>query len=356
MNFNLSILRRDAKAFRKVSPRVTFRLLALIELQKRVGDHGLRRLKELDLELVGTKLGVSGRSVRRWMKLYSAGGAAALLSRPIRGRRAVVIRGRLANRILGWRKRYGWGAEVIAAHLKHDHDIVVGRYRIERYLRRKSLLRKVRRKPKNKHTRRVRVNTPGAHTQIDVKYLMRTLTGGRHCYVYSFVDHASRWRFKRAYEMFGKLQTKLFMEDLLRVVPFPILRLQSDNGSEFTNHLTSHLDDPKPHPLDTFCEAQGIRHKLIPPGVKELQGLVERSHRQDDEEVYHRHEGRVHTIAGLNQILDEYCTWANGKRRRKALGWLTSDQWLADWKKGLATIHKISEAADNTNDFADKAA
>lgn len=356
MDFNLLVLRREAKAFRKVSPRVTFRLLALIELQKRVGKHGLRRLKELDLELVGTKLGVSGRSIRRWINLYYRGGAAALLPKPIRGRRAVPIRGRLASRILGWRKQYGWGAEVIAAHLKYDHDIEIGRYRIERYLRRKKLLRKVRRKVKNKHTRRVVIKIPGAHTQVDVKYLTRTLSNGTRCYVYSFVDHATRWRFKRAYEMFGKLQTKLFVEELLQVVPFPVLRLQTDNGSEFTNRLTSHLDDPKPHPLGELCKERGIRHKLIPPGEKELQGLVERSHRQDDEEVYNRYEGRVHTIAGLNQILDEYCQWANEKRRRKALGWKTSNQWLAEWKKEQENVHEISDTTDNAYEITDKAA
>jgi hypothetical protein len=39
---------------------------------------------------------------------------------------------------------------------------------------------------------------------------------------------------------------------------------------------------------------------------------------------------------GLNRLLDEHCRWCNSKRRRKALAWKTSDQWLADYEKAKA--------------------
>jgi len=275
-----------------------------------------------------------------------------LSPRPIRGRKAVAIRGRLAARILSMRRRYGWGAEVIQAHLFYDHSTSLGRYRIERYLRGHGLIRKVRRKKKNKHTRKVKIDHPGEFTQIDVKYVTKALKSGARAYVYSFVDHASKWRFKRAYEMFGNLQTKAFMEELLIRVPFVIQKIQSDNGGEFTNRFNSHPDDPKPHLLDEICQAHGIRHKLIPPGEKELQGLVERNHRQDEEELYHRLEKRIETISGLNSELDSYCGWANARRRRKALGWNTSDQWLREYKNSKDLLkskeEKAEEAQDNT--------
>ena len=354
MEFKISVLRREAKAWRKISPRVCFRLLLLIELEKFRQKHraGRRRLSDSDYEIVASRFGKSGRTLRRYAQAYLKQGVAGLSPRPIRGRKAVAIRGRLAQRILGWRRRYNWGAEVIQAHLLHDHGVKLGRYRIERFLRKHGLIKKVRRKKKNKHTRKVKIANPGEFTQIDVKYVTTALKSGARAYVYSFVDHASKWRFKRAYEMFGNLQTKAFMEELLLSVPFPIQKIQSDNGGEFTNRFNSHPDDPKPHLLDEICQTHGIRHKLIPPGEKELQGLVERNHRQDEDELYHRLTKRIETIAGLNTELDRYCSWANGRRRRKALTWKTSDQWLAVYKKAKDSLkserNPAEEAIDNT--------
>ena len=78
------------------------------------------------------------------------------------------------------------------------------------------------------------------------------------------------------------------MEKLIKICPFTIKRIQSDNGVEFTYKYVSIADDPKEHPLDKFCTENNIVHKLVPPGEKELQGLVERSHRQDDQELFSR--------------------------------------------------------------------
>ena len=353
MEFKITVLRREAKAWRKISPRVCFRLLLLIELEKFRQKHrgGRRRLSDSDYEIVASRFGKCGRTLRRYAQAYLSRGVAGLSPRPIRGRRAVAIRGRLAQRILDWRRRYQWGAEVIQAHLLYDHGIRLGRSRIERLLRKQGLLRKVRRKKKNKHTRKVRIDHPGQFTQIDVKYVTRALKSGARAYVYSFVDHASKWRYKRAFEMYGNLQTKAFMEELLLKAPFKIQMIQSDNGGEFTNRFNSHLDDPKPHLLDEICKANGIRHKLIPPGEKELQGLVERNHRQDEEELYHRLDKRLETISGLNTELDRYCRWANRRRRRKALSWKTSDQWLEEYKKPKDSLKSENQLTEEPKDI-----
>jgi transposase InsO family protein len=156
--------------------------------------------------------------------------------------------------------------------------------------------------------------------------------------------------------MFGNLQTKMFMEELLRAVPFPIQMIQSDNGAEFTNRFLSHLDDPKPHLLDEICQAHGIRHKLIPPGEKELQGLVERNHRQDDEELYHRLERKTETVSGLNTELDAYVAWANARRRRKALSWKTADLWLSEYEKAKEILKSKEPESEDSTDIAMMAA
>ena len=334
-SLELPVWRREAKTWRKICSRTAFRLIALIELRKRQGKRV--RLREMDYESTGARLGVSGRTLRRWAAAYLEQGVSGLVPRQIPGRPAQPLRGWTARYVLEWRARYGWGAEVIQAHLLHDFGIKLSRHRIEKLLKRHRLLKRVRRKKKNKHTRVVKIAIPGQFTQIDVKYFMRALRDGSKAYVYSFVDHASKWRHKRAFSMYGNLQTKAFLEELIALAPFRIACIQSDNGGEFTNRFNSHPDDPKPHLMDEFCAAHGIRHKLIPPGEKELQGLVERSHRQDDEELFHRIRGEPHTLAGLNALLDSHVRWANASRRRKALGWLTSQEWLKRYFADLET-------------------
>jgi len=331
MNLKLSVLRREVKQYRGKSVRVTERLLALLEVTKRSGAGGL---SELECERISMQFGISSRTLRRWVAAYERGGSEMLVPQRITGRKAEPIRGYTAKKIVEYRTLYRWGAEVIGAHLLLDHGIRVGRFRIECYLKRKGLLGATRKRPKkNRHTRVVEVKEPGQHTQIDVKYVLRLLGNGEKAYTYSIVDHASKWRFKRAYDSFGPSETKDFMQRLLEKVPFSILRLQSDNGIEFTFKYVTNIDEPREHALDRFCREHGIRHVLIPPGEKELQGLVERNHRQDDDELYHRI--RPFDVIALNRELDKHTTWCNSRRRRKALGWKTSDQFLADHKQAL---------------------
>ena len=236
--------------------------------------------------------------------------------------------------IAGMRKKYRWGSEVIQAHLLRDHGIRLNRYRIDRFLGESGLraeypcttCKKVKLKRK-RHTKRVVVRTPGAHTQMDVKYQLHLLKYRQKAYAYNFIDHASNWSFKRAYSAITAANTDDFMNRLLAECPFDLMRLQTDNGVEFTFKWASkHPDDPKEHPLFKICHRESIRHVLIPPGEKELQGLVERSHRQDDQELYSRLLPK--NLEEFNALLGEYYRWRNRHRRFKKLGWKTPQEWL----------------------------
>jgi len=311
------------------------RLLALIELSKRIESKG--RFVSLDLEKVAAEFKKSPRTVLRWKAAWESGGVKILLPKVSSGRRIRRISGYTAKKILWYRRQYKWGAEVIAAHLKHDHGIVLTEGRINRYLHRKGLIDvKRRRTPRPKHTKVVRVLQPGQHTQSDVKHLPRFIRGRQNAYVYNFVDHASRWEFKRAYDSFGPSETKDFVHRVIDTAPFEITRWQTDNGIEVTFKFVSHVDNPREHVFDRLCEELGIRHVLIPPGEKELQGLVERSHRMDDNELYHRI--RPKDVADFNRYLEAHCEWKNSKRRRKALEWKTPTQFLEEFERNTQQI------------------
>lgn len=351
MDLKLQSLRQEVKRYRKNSPRLTQRLLALIELAKWIDKHG--HASEADIERIAARFLTSARTLYRWQAEYRLRGVRGLQPKGGAGRPRWFIRGHTAKKIREYRTRYRWGAEVIQAHLERDHGIRLSRYKIQRYLREAGLILHSLRKGKkaNRHTRIVQVEHPGQHTQMDLKHLPHLLTNGKKCYVYNFVDHASKWAYKRAYDSYGPSETRDFMSRVIEAAPFVITRAQTDNGVEFTNKYVSHLDDPKVHALDELCASHKIRHALIPVGEKELQGLVERSHRQDDDELFHRIQPRE--LAQFNQILSEHCQWRNARRRRKAIGWRTSDEFIADYR---ARIQKMLWGDDEPSETVSRAA
>jgi transposase len=271
---------------------------------------------------VALELGLDERTIARWKKRYEAGGAEGLLVKAKTGRpRKKWVRGKTAGKVLALRRKYGWGAEVIVAHMPKIHGITVTLYEVRGLLKRKKLTKKVRRKKKNKHTKKVKIHVPGAHTQMDVRHLDPMKDENKR-YVYNFVDHASKWTFKRVYDSYGPSETKDFMIRLLNLCPFAIARLQTDNGVEFTNRFQGGTE----HVLERMCKAEKINLRFIPPGEKELQGLVEGHHRIDKDEFFERI-GK-HTVEETNRLLQEHLVFRNGVRGFKTNSWKSPHEYL----------------------------
>jgi transposase len=184
----LTCIEADLKRFRR-DELVRGRLFALRKVL--LGD----TQKSVSLEL-----GLCERTLSRWNKRYEAGGAEGLLVKAKPGRpRRKWLRGKQAGKILALRRKYGWGAEVLQAHARKMFGIEVSLYAIRGLLKRKKLTKKVRRKKKNKHTKKVKIHVPGQHTQIDVRHLDPMRDENKR-YVYNFVDHASKWTHKHVYD------------------------------------------------------------------------------------------------------------------------------------------------------------
>ena len=342
MILSLENLRHDYKIIYKKNWRMAQRLEALIELTKiemRHEDDDSKIAKNLKISSLLFGLGISKRTLQRWKSNYKTSGLWGIGLKQIKGRKAETLSDEIQSLITEFRKKFRWGSEVIRMHLLLDHGHDVTRYKIERYLTLSGLrekypctTKKKKIKKKTKHKKKVVVDNPGAHTQMDVKYQIHLLKNKQKAYVYNFVDHASNWSFKRAYERINTKNTTDFVRRLLVACPFKIKRLQTDNGTEFTfKWISEFSDDPKIHPLMKICHEEDIKHKLIPPGEKELQGLVERSHRQDDQELFSRIE--PNDIDEFQAHLTEYMNFRNSSRRFKKLNWLTPDMWLVKYNK-----------------------
>jgi len=188
------------------------------------------------------------------------------------------------------------------------------------------ILKKYRTKKKNPHRKRYELPNPG-FLQMDIKYVPKKIQG-KQVYVYNAIDECSRWRFALAYEKMSTHNAVDFVRKLSQWAPFTIKRIQTDNDTTFTYRFNPHAYD-KRHPLQSTLEELGIQHRLIPPGAKELNGKVERSHRTDDDEFFWK--ANHHSLPLFQQDLTRWIYAYNLHRPHSSL-------------KGLTPIEKLIQA------------
>jgi len=126
--------------------------------------------------------------------------------------------------------------------------------------------------------------------EVDVKYVPDKIKNERY-YQFTAIDCASRWRHLEVYENISNESTIKFLKKIIKIAPFEIRAIKTDNGSCFTNRYTGYLRSsdpfsPRLHALDLLCAKLEIEHYLIDPGKPAQNGKVERSHRSDQESFY----------------------------------------------------------------------
>lgn len=231
-----------------------------------------------------------------------------------------------------WLQKKHHGSRQIEAHLKR-----AGKGRC-----RKTIChilngrKKVKRGPRARlktHQKRYELPIPGQRFQMDVKYVP-CLIDNKQAYSYVIVDECTRWRFAKTYYSLDAGTTVQFLFEFKLICPFPIHTIQTDNGQEFTyklNPVAQHLE----HPVDTWCKQQGIRHRLIPPGVKELNGKVERSHRIDMQYFYWK--ASSHCLDAFNREQRAWMRYYNAERLHGGINFMTPLEKLAERTKSLKT-------------------
>jgi transposase len=128
--------------------------------------------------------------------------------------------------------------------------------------------------------------------EIDVKYVPKFIDNKRY-YQFTAIDCASRWRYLKVYEEQSNVNSVDFLHEIIKVFPYKIQAIKTDNGAIFTNRYTGYLKSSNPfyprlHALDLECQKLDIEHYLIDPGKPAQNGHVERSHRSDQESFYER--------------------------------------------------------------------
>lgn len=157
-------------------------------------------------------------------------------------------------------------------------------------------------------------SVPGELVQIDTKYL-----DGRKRYQYTAIDVVSKWRYLRAYRNLDGSSTVDFFKRLIvraKDKGISLKMIQTDNGHEFQSEPVKYLT------------SRHINHQYIWIHTPDQNGVVERSHRTDDEEFYQQIDTQDLTLDELNEKLEEWTCYYNNQRLHFALNFVTPDEYL----------------------------
>jgi transposase len=141
---------------------------------------------------------------------------------------------------------------------------------------------KVKRKPKPYQ----RAEYPGQKVQIDVKFVPSDcIVDGNKYYVWVAKDECTRWTYRQMYNEHSTYCAFEFLKELVSKCPFPIKRVQTDNGTEFTNSLLVTKSKHKTMFEQALVE-WGIEYQRIRIATPRHNGKVERQNRTDGVRFY----------------------------------------------------------------------
>jgi len=293
----------------------------------------LRALRSGNISLACEQFGRSRSSYYRWLhQLAEAGFDAQALQPKSRAphRRPRTITGQLKEAILNMRQEFRYGPDLIAWYLNRMGYRVspTGCYNV---LHRADVpFRKRRSKKPNKHKRLYVLERPGQGIQMDIKYVP-FLVENEKAYMFNAIDDCTRYRFAYVYRNLGFDPAVDFVKRLIMAMPFNIECIQTDNDISFTDRfLAKSPDYDLIHPVDDILNTLKILHKLIPPGIKELNGKVERSHKTDNEQFFWKLPRDI-TFDQLQYELAEWIHAYNHQRPHSSLEMKTPAQRLSEF-------------------------
>ena len=170
---------------------------------------------------------------------------------------------------------------------------------------------------------------PGERVQIDVKHVPKECIGfaSYHSKYYQItaIDEYSRDRYAELVSENSTYTTSEFLKRLKDKLEYEIKIVQTDNGLEFVN-------DPdkttKKSRFQKVLEQAGIEHRRIRPYSPWQNGIVERSHRIDNELFYSKR--RFKSYEEMEKAFKRYHNRYNNIAR-KILGFKTPNEVVEEY-------------------------
>jgi transposase InsO family protein len=182
------------------------------------------------------------------------------------------------------------------------------RYRLNGRSGKMSVVKANRNKEKNRLSKGYVAKAAGDIVQVDSVHCFKE---GIKKYILTACDVRSRFCFSYEYDRLNSINGKDFMEKLIRVSPYKIEKVQTDNGLEFEGYFDAYLRD------------KNIKHFYNYPRSPKSNAYVERFNRTLREQFIDRYEGDIKDTSQTNKKLIDYLLWYNGERGHQSLNYNT---------------------------------
>lgn len=172
-------------------------------------------------------------------------------------------------------------------------------------------------KPKKKKLRRKGFSPrlPGDMVQMDT---VAIFVAGLKRYIFTAIDVSTRFAFAYTYASNSSANGNDFLGKFLKVAPFALRRVQTDNGSEFAKHY------------DQYCQDNGLTHFFNYPRHPQSNGCLERFNRTIQEQFVYRYEDLLDELPAFNRKLMEYLIWYNTDKPHRGIGKVSPMRYYLD--------------------------
>ena len=272
-----------------------------------------------NISLTCRYFGISRKTFHKWKKRYNPWDLNTLNSHSKRPKkvRSPEIPLEIQDLIVKLRRTYpAWSKYKLEVILKRDHGVEISSSSIGRIIKRKGLIlpketRRRQRAIKHKRlraTKELKVETFGDLVQLDTKHFW--LPWGEKRYHYAAIDCLGKMKHSRVYKSLSSRKAKMFFLEVKNKFPFPIRRVQTDNGSEFALEF------------DKLLKKEEIPHYFTYPSTPKQNSIVERVIQTDIKEFYEQ--GNLSPdLNEQNRLLEKWDETYNTYRPHQSLDFLT---------------------------------
>jgi transposase InsO family protein len=282
---------------------------------------------EGNVSLTCRHFGIARSTLHRWLARYAPRDLTTLEDhdRAPRSRRTPTIPLPSVDLALELRdERPAWSKYKLSVVLERDFGVVVSPSSVGRILSRygrieakASMRRKRAAVGRNKRKRRPKgfcASAPGELVQVDTKHLNLPWSVKR--YHFEAIDLATRMKVSGVATTASSKSAEAFLRRALVAFPFPVLAIQTDNGSEYA------------HLFEKACEEEGVAHYLSYPRCPKQNAWVERVIRTAQDELYLYHDTPT-SIEEHAELLAWFDRDYNEVRPHQSLGYLTPAEYYA---------------------------
>jgi len=161
---------------------------------------------------------------------------------------------------------------------------------------------------------------PGDLVQMDT---IAIFVDGLKRYIFTAIDVQTRFAFAYTYKAKSSANGRDFLKKVLDVAPFPVKRIQTDNGGEFAMHF------------DDFCVKTCLTHFFNYPRHPESNGFLERFNRTIQEQHVEHYLDYIDEPDIFNRKLMDYLIWYNTEKPHRGIGKIPPMRYYLDTYRPL---------------------